>query len=117
MPQVGPLEILVIFVIALVVFGPKEIPKLARQAARTWRELQRFQATVRRDIDDVLREVDAEDDVEDDAPREHRGNRPPRLAPKAAELEAGTPAEPDGSPDAVADEHTPGAPGPADPTP
>lgn len=121
MPQVGPLEILVIFVIALVVFGPKEIPKLARQAARTWRQLQRFQATVRRDIDDVLRDADTEDDVEDDAPREHRGNRPPRLAPKAAELEAGAPAEPDTSPDTspdvVADEHTPGAPGPADPTP
>ena len=60
MPQVGPLEILVIFVVALIVFGPKEIPKVARQAAKAWREVQRFQANLRRDLDDVLR--DAEDD-------------------------------------------------------
>jgi Tat protein translocase TatB subunit len=58
MPQIGPLEILVIFVVALMVFGPKELPKLARQAAKAWREVQRFQANVRRDIDDVLHEED-----------------------------------------------------------
>ncbi|MBA2326674.1 MAG: twin-arginine translocase TatA/TatE family subunit [Actinobacteria bacterium] len=85
MPQVGPLEILVIVVVALLVFGPKEIPKVARQAAKGWREVQRFQATLRRDIDDVLREADEDDD---------RGNTPtptPTLPPKApatAELDA-----------------------------
>jgi sec-independent protein translocase protein TatB len=73
MPQVGPLEILVIFVVALVVFGPKEIPKVARQAAKAWREVQRFQANVRRDIDEVLR-----DDEDDD----QGGSPPPTLPPK-----------------------------------
>ena len=84
MPQVGPLEILVIFVVALVVFGPKEIPKVARQAAKAWREVQRFQANLRRDIDDVLR-----DDEDDD----YGGTSPPTLPPKPAvkkpELETG----------------------------
>ncbi|MCI0634181.1 MAG: twin-arginine translocase TatA/TatE family subunit [Actinobacteria bacterium] len=60
MPQIGPLEILVIFVVALMVFGPKELPKLARQAAKAWREVQRFQANVRRDIDEVLHDEDEE---------------------------------------------------------
>ncbi len=61
MPQLGPLEVLVIFVVALLVFGPKEIPRVARQAAKAWRELQRFQAVVRRDLDEVLREDDDEE--------------------------------------------------------
>jgi sec-independent protein translocase protein TatB len=104
MPQIGPLEILVIFVVALLVFGPKEIPRVARQAAKAWREVQRFQASVRRDIDDVLREVD-----EDEA--DERG-RPPTLPPRQAELPAGgTP-----GPDAAAEEPSDALP-PADPTP
>ena len=84
MPQVGPLEILVIFLVALLVFGPKEIPKVARQAAKGWREVQRFQASLRRDIDDVLREVDEED------AQEH-GTPAPTLPPKQAEVDAGPP--------------------------
>ena len=73
MPQIGPLEILVIFVVALVVFGPKEIPKVSRQAAKAWREVQRFQASLRRDLDEVLR-----DDEED----EHQPTPAPVLPPK-----------------------------------
>jgi TatA/E family protein of Tat protein translocase len=95
MPQVGPLEILVIFVVALLVFGPKEIPRVARQAAKGWREVQRFQASLRSDIDDVLREVDEE---------EERGTPAPTLPPKEAELDAGPSPEDRPSP-------------PADPTP
>ncbi|MGH9032201.1 MAG: Sec-independent protein translocase subunit TatA/TatB [Acidimicrobiia bacterium] len=95
MPQVGPLEILVIFVVALLVFGPKEIPKVARQAAKGWREVQRFQASLRRDIDDVLRDIDEEE--EHDTPA-------PTLPPKQTELDAGPSAANRPSP-------------PADPTP
>src|SRR5918992_746268 len=76
MPQIGPLEILVIFIVALLVFGPKEIPRVARQAAKAWREVQRFQASVRRDIDDVLREVDEEEEKE-----KQRGRPPPVPGP------------------------------------
>lgn len=85
MPQVGPLEILVIFVVALVVFGPKEIPKVARQAAKAWREVQRFQANLRHDIDEVLRD--------DDDEAGGGGATPPTLPPKSPveqpELETG----------------------------
>ena len=73
MPQIGPLEILVIFVVALLVFGPKEIPEVGRQAAKGWREVQRFQASLRRDLDEVLR-----DDDED----EHAATPAPVLPPK-----------------------------------
>ncbi len=77
MPQIGPLEILVIFVVALLVFGPKEIPKMARQAAKAWREVQRFQANVRRDLDDVLHDDEEAEDA----------GRPPTLPPKALPAE------------------------------
>ena len=91
MPQIGPLEILVIFVVALIVFGPKELPKLARQAAKAWREVQRFQANVRRDIDDVLHE---EDEPESPSPT-------PTLPPKQQELPPGaTPPTTEASPPA-----------------
>jgi Tat protein translocase TatB subunit len=84
MPQVGPLEILVIFVVALLVFGPKEIPRLARQAAKAWREVQRFQASVRRDIDDVIREAEEEE--------QGHGTPPPTLPPKPPVAEVDAPA-------------------------
>jgi TatA/E family protein of Tat protein translocase len=112
MPQIGPLEILVVFIVALLVFGPKEIPRVARQAARAWRDVQRFQATVRREIDDVLRDIDDDEDEDDeDDGREEQG-RPPTLPPKQAELSAGAAPGPD-----VAAEEPPDASPPADPTP
>jgi len=58
MPQVGPLEILVIVFVSTMVFGPNEIPKLARQAARMWRQVQGFRADVTRHVDEALREDD-----------------------------------------------------------
>jgi sec-independent protein translocase protein TatA len=54
MPQVGPAEILVIMVIALLVFGPKRLPEVGRQFGRGLRELKRIQDTVRAEINDVI---------------------------------------------------------------
>ncbi len=60
MPQVGPLEVLVIVFVAAMVFGPNEIPKVARQAARMWRQVQGFRADVTRHLDEALREDDGD---------------------------------------------------------
>ena len=38
MPQIGPLELIVILLIALVVFGPKRLPSLARSVGTGIRE-------------------------------------------------------------------------------
>jgi TatA/E family protein of Tat protein translocase len=54
MPQLGPAEILVILVVALLVFGPKRLPEVGRQVGRGLRELRKIQDTVRDEINDVI---------------------------------------------------------------
>jgi len=54
MPQLGPAEILVVLVIALMVFGPKRLPEVGRQVGRGLRELRKIQDTIRTEINDVI---------------------------------------------------------------
>lgn len=48
---VGTSELLVILLIALIVLGPKEIPKVARTLGRAMREFQRVTDELRHTID------------------------------------------------------------------
>ncbi len=52
--NLGPAEILVILVVALIVFGPKRLPEVGRQVGHAVRELRRMQDNVRAEIDNVL---------------------------------------------------------------
>lgn len=54
MPQLGPLELVVVLIVALMVFGPKRLPEVGRQVGRGLRELRKIQDTVRSEINDVL---------------------------------------------------------------
>jgi sec-independent protein translocase protein TatA len=40
MPQIGPLEIVIVLVIVLVIFGPKRLPDLGRSLGRGMREFK-----------------------------------------------------------------------------
>ena len=40
MPSIGPLELAIVFVIVLVIFGPKRIPEVGRSFGRGVRELK-----------------------------------------------------------------------------
>ena len=88
MPQIGPLEILVIFIVALVVFGPSKLPQIGRQVGRGFREFRKFQAGLRDDIEDAFREDDDDDDVDDD----HEDDEPKQL--EAGRPESGAEARP-----------------------
>ncbi len=40
MPNIGPLEIVIVLVIVLVIFGPKRLPELGRSLGRGMREFK-----------------------------------------------------------------------------
>jgi TatA/E family protein of Tat protein translocase len=52
--NLGPAEILVILVVALVVFGPKRLPEVGRQVGGALREIRKVQDTVRSEISSVM---------------------------------------------------------------
>ena len=52
--SLGPAEILVILVVALIVFGPKRLPEVGRQVGHAMRELRKMQDQVRSEIDTVI---------------------------------------------------------------
>ena len=54
----GTAELLIILFIALVVLGPKELPKVARTLGRGIRELQRAK-------DDIKKNIEFEDDTDE----------------------------------------------------
>jgi TatA/E family protein of Tat protein translocase len=68
MPQLGPLEILVIFVVALLVFGPTKLPEIGRQVGRGVNEFRKFQHSLRQDLDGMLGGHDDQSDAAAAAP-------------------------------------------------
>jgi TatA/E family protein of Tat protein translocase len=115
LPQIGPLEILVIFIVALVVFGPGKLPQIGRQVGRGVREFRKFQASVRDDIEDAFREEDDDGEVDDahveaDQPKQLDAGTADPSKPGAAKPD---PAKPD---PAKPDPAKPSEPPPADTT-
>jgi sec-independent protein translocase protein TatB len=72
MPQIGPMEILVVGVIALIVFGPQKLPEIARSVGRAASELRRMATDVR---DEFEAGINLEDKEER---KERRGGRTDR---------------------------------------
>ncbi len=63
--SVGPLEIAVLAVIALLVLGPKKLPEAARSVGRGMREMREAMSGARFD-DEEDDELEAEDEEEDE---------------------------------------------------
>jgi sec-independent protein translocase protein TatA len=58
MPSLGPAEILVILVVALLVFGPNKMPEIGRQVARGVREFRRVQQHLTSELHSVVSDLD-----------------------------------------------------------
>ncbi len=56
MMGIGPIEIIVILVVALLVIGPEKMPELARALARLMRDLRGAMDEVRGHFDEIARE-------------------------------------------------------------
>ena len=57
MPNIGPLEIAIVLVIALVIFGPSRLPELGKSAGKGFREFK-DSITGNNDTDDVHDQLD-----------------------------------------------------------
>ena len=89
MPQLGPLEIAVVLLIALLVFGPNRLPELARQVGGALRELKKIQQNIRADLHDMMQD-------------ESDGAAPPPTLPPKADGDSSAGSETSGSPGALA---------------
>jgi TatA/E family protein of Tat protein translocase len=54
--NLGPAELMVILILALLVFGPNRLPEVGRQIGSALRELRRMQTRVRSEINSALAE-------------------------------------------------------------
>ena len=60
--SLGPAEILVILIVALIVLGPDRLPKAARQLGKAVGEVRRWSSTVQDDLRGALDGADDDDD-------------------------------------------------------
>jgi sec-independent protein translocase protein TatB len=72
-PSIGPLEILLVAVVALIVFGPERLPEIARTIGKTASELRRMASEVR---DEFQVGLDLDEDDELDEPSPSPGSEP-----------------------------------------
>lgn len=77
---IGTGELIVIFIIAIIVLGPKEIPKIARTLGRGMREIQRAKDELKKNIefedesfDDIKSELDKTNEEIESADNDQKG--------------------------------------------
>ena len=118
MLNIGPQELLLILVVALVVVGPRRLPELSRSIGKALRSLRTAQDEMRRTVNEVLeptavREVTRDlratrDEVRDalrpDPPAERRAAASPSPSPAVSESSgpgaaSATPPDPSSGPD------------------
>jgi sec-independent protein translocase protein TatA len=60
MPNIGPLEIIVVLIIVLIVFGPRRLPEMGRSLGKGIREFKN--SATGNDDEDEAREIERPDD-------------------------------------------------------
>lgn len=76
MPNIGPLELAIVLVIALIIFGPKKLPELGRSMGRGIREFKGSLTGDKDDADEKRAELEkAEDQAEEPVEGEVVGDR------------------------------------------
>ena len=55
--NLGPFELVAIFVVALLVFGPEKLPEMGKQVGKAFREFKKFQESMNSQVRDVLEPI------------------------------------------------------------
>ena len=105
MPSIGPLEILVVGVVALIVFGPERLPQIARSFGRALSEFKRQANDIRSEFESSFDDVEDAAEPADEPPVVHKPKPRPLPTAEGVEVDDGPP--PEGSDRALGD----GAPG------
>jgi len=57
---IGPLELVVVLVVALLVVGPERLPRLAADIARTVREIRKYTGSLAAEFNEVVKGLEKE---------------------------------------------------------
>lgn len=63
--DIGGIELVIIGIIALIVVGPKDLPRLVRSVSGIFRKIKALSREFRSGLDDLAREVDVNEFVKD----------------------------------------------------
>ena len=93
MPSLGPMEVLVVLVVALLVLGPQKLPEAGRQLGKALAELRRWSSDLQGELRDALEPAPQ--------PQEPQPEPPPAVTPppQSADAEASPDLHPSPSPD------------------
>ncbi|MGC8864921.1 MAG: twin-arginine translocase TatA/TatE family subunit [Bacteroidales bacterium] len=72
--DIGSGELMVILLLVLIVFGPKQIPSLARSLGRGLYELRRASEQIKREVMEEAEKVKSQVRIEDESPAPHVNN-------------------------------------------
>ena len=88
--DIGPMELLLIVIVAVIVIGPKDLPVALRTAGRWIAKIRKVSGHFRAGLDAMVREAEMEDmekkwrDQNDKIMREHPADAPPEMEPTGA---------------------------------
>jgi sec-independent protein translocase protein TatA len=82
--NIGPMEVIIIFVVALLVFGPAKLPEIGRQVGKALREFRKFQSSFQNEFRDVLADPPPGPIVPQPAPPAADQVAEPRAEPQAS---------------------------------
>ena len=88
--SIGMPELIVIFVIALVIFGPRKLPELGRSLGRSLAEFKRASNELRSTLEEEIRLEDQKVEAAKNAPSQSTTAPPAPVNPPSAETVART---------------------------